>query len=273
MTWTSDSVEVGSIRLHYHRTGGDRPALVLLHGITDNGLCWTRLARALEAEYDVVMPDCRGHGLSDAPARGYSVEALAADVVGLSQGLGLTRPVLLGHSMGADTATFVAAHYPDQVRAILLEDPPWRDERMRLSAHDRAMMAAEWRASIHARREMSEAELTELCQAENPTWDEAEVEPWAESKRQVSPHVAEYVTAARPAWRDLVGQLQCPGLLITGDPHRGSIVTPNVASAVQAAWPLCRGAPLAQAGHSIRRDQFEAYLRVVTEFLAEVSGS
>lgn len=271
MTWTSDSVEVDHLRLHYHRTGGDKPALVLLHGITDNGLCWTRVARALEGEYDVVMPDCRGHGLSDAPERGYSVEALAADVIGLTKALGLERPLLLGHSMGADTAAFVAAHYPDQVRAVLLEDPPWRDERMRLSAHDRAMMAAEWRASIHARHEMTDEELVDLCRTENPGWDEAEVEPWTMSKRQVSPHVAEHVTAPRPAWRDMVGQIRCPGLLITGDPRRDSIVTREVAASVQAAWPQCRVAPIPNAGHSIRRDQFESYMQVITEFLRGVA--
>lgn len=272
MTWTSEAVRVDSLRLHYHRTGGDKPPVVLLHGITDNGLCWTRVARALEGEYGIVMPDCRGHGLSDAPAKGYSPETLAGDVLGLLQGLGLTRPVLLGHSMGADTAAFVASRHPDRVRAVLLEDPPWRDERMRLSAHDRAIMAAEWRASIHERHEMTDAELAELCRVENPGWDEAEVGPWARSKRQVSPHVAEYVTAPRPAWPDIVGQIRCRGLLITGDPHRGSIVTPDVAAAVQAAWPLCQVAPIAQAGHSIRRDQFEAYLRVVREFLRAVAG-
>ena len=272
MTWTSDTVEGEHLRLHYHRTGGDKPALVLLHGITDNGLCWTRVAEALGREYDVVMLDSRGHGLSDAPARGYSVEMLAADVVGLIEALGLRQPLLLGHSMGADTAAFVASRYPDQVRAVLLEDPPWRDERLRLSAHDRALMAAEWRASIHERREMTEAELAELCRTENPGWDEAEVEPWAASKRQVSPHVAEYVTAPRPGWREVVAQVRCPGLLLTGDPHRGSIVTPDVAAAVQAAWPLCRVAAIPNAGHSIRRDQFEAYLRAVSEFLRAVGG-
>lgn len=270
MTWLSDTVEVDHLRLHYHRTGGDKPAIVLLHGITDNGLCWTRTARALGGEYDVIMPDCRGHGLSDAPERGYSVEALAADVVGLSKALGLEQPMLLGHSMGADTAAFVAGHYPDEVGAILLEDPPWRDDRMRLSAHDRAMMAAEWRATIHARHEMSDEELVDLCRTENPGWDEVEVEPWATAKRQVSPHVVEYVTAPRPAWRDIVGQIRRPGLLITGDPRRGSIVTPDVAATVQVAWMACRVAPIPNAGHSIRRDQFETYLQVVTAFLKEV---
>lgn len=47
-TWQSEFVHTNGIRIHYTRTGGDKPALVLLHGITDNGLCWSRTALHLE---------------------------------------------------------------------------------------------------------------------------------------------------------------------------------------------------------------------------------
>src|SRR5262245_60062606 len=73
--WSSQDVTANGITIHYYRTGnGDKPALVLSHGASDSGLCWTRLTRALEADYDVIMPDARGHGLSDAPATGYANE-------------------------------------------------------------------------------------------------------------------------------------------------------------------------------------------------------
>lgn len=57
--WLSGDVIANGIRIHYYRTGGDKPPLVLSHGATDNGLCWVRLTRALESEYDVIMPDAR----------------------------------------------------------------------------------------------------------------------------------------------------------------------------------------------------------------------
>ena len=60
-SWTSNTVDANGITLHYWRTGGDKPPLVLCHGITDNGLCWTRAARALEARFDVIMLDAHGH--------------------------------------------------------------------------------------------------------------------------------------------------------------------------------------------------------------------
>jgi N-formylmaleamate deformylase len=46
--WPSGNVIANGIRIHYHRTGGDKPPVVLSHGSTDNGLYWTRVAQALE---------------------------------------------------------------------------------------------------------------------------------------------------------------------------------------------------------------------------------
>src|SRR5688572_12373589 len=123
-TWRSDFVEANGIRLHYTRTGGDGPPLVLAHGVTDNGLCWTPVAEALAPEYDVIMADARGHGRSDAPEHGYTPADQAADLAGLIAALGLGRPILLGHSMGAITTLVLAGTYPQLPRAILLEDPP-----------------------------------------------------------------------------------------------------------------------------------------------------
>ncbi|MEZ4558556.1 MAG: hypothetical protein R2854_19355 [Caldilineaceae bacterium] len=57
-SWTSDTVDANGT-LHYWRTGGDKPTLVLCHGITDNGLCWTRRGAVLEGRFDVIMLDAR----------------------------------------------------------------------------------------------------------------------------------------------------------------------------------------------------------------------
>ena len=101
--WSSGDVIANGIKIHYVRTGGTKLPLVLAHGFSDNGLCWTRVAQVLEKDYDVIMADARGHGLSDAPESGYSAEDHAADLAGLIQALHLDKPALMGHSMGAAT--------------------------------------------------------------------------------------------------------------------------------------------------------------------------
>src|SRR5437879_1516408 len=114
--WFSGDVKTNGLRMHYYRTGGEKPPLVLAHGATDSGLCWSRFARALESEYDVILPDARGHGLSDAPESGYTSSEHAADLAGIIDALGLQQPAVGGHSMGAGAVLCLIADYPDLAR-------------------------------------------------------------------------------------------------------------------------------------------------------------
>jgi pimeloyl-ACP methyl ester carboxylesterase len=69
--WQTGYVETNGLRLHYTRTGGTKPPIVMAHGVTDAGPCRASVAEALAAEYDAIMVDARGHGRSDAPERGF----------------------------------------------------------------------------------------------------------------------------------------------------------------------------------------------------------
>src|SRR5579872_207720 len=93
--WFDGTVVANGIRQHYYRTGGDHRSLVLLQGFTDNGLSWSRVARALERDYDVIMVDARGHGLSGGPEAGYSQGLLTEDVIELMRELTIERPVVM----------------------------------------------------------------------------------------------------------------------------------------------------------------------------------
>ena len=106
--WYEGDVIANGVRLHYHRTGGDKPALVMAHGVADMGIAYSRVARALEGDYDVIMYDRRGHGLSAKPETGYTWQVHAADLVALIAALGLERPRVIGHSGGAAAAMRVA---------------------------------------------------------------------------------------------------------------------------------------------------------------------
>ena len=79
-------------------------------------------AAALEADYDLIMVDVRGHGQSDAPETGYTLAQMAGDLRGVIAGLGLRRPAVMGHSMGGGTTLALAGLYPDVPGAIILED-------------------------------------------------------------------------------------------------------------------------------------------------------
>lgn len=263
--WASDDVMANGIRIHYHRTGGELPPLVLAHGITDDGLCWTRLARELAGEYDVIMVDARGHGESEAPEDGYTWGTLAEDLAAFIRALGLRGVRLMGHSMGAQTAAAVAADRGDLVSRVVLEDPPWRDgvptQRQVL---DRA---AEYRRGIEARRALSRDELISSCRTASPGWDLAEVLPWADAKLRVDPRVAGIVSSPIPPWRELARRIEAPCLLLTADCDLGAIVARETADEAERLLPRGRVVCIANAGHCIHRDRFDDALAVVREFL------
>lgn len=282
-------VHANGIRLHYTRTGGDHPPLVLAHGVTDDGLCWTPVAHALQEEYDVIMVDARGHGRSDAPETGYDPATMAADLRDLITRLELHKPAILGHSMGAATTLVLAGSYPDVPGAILLEDPPgwWAAADPVLGAADQA---AGTRASavIHGRNPDDErmigmqAWLADLKRktrdqliaeqrAATPGWSVAEIEPWADSKLRVSPNVLRVLDPATPRsvdWPSVLRRITCPALLITADPARGAVLNEAGAAALRTLVPQLEIAHIERAGHNIRREQFERFMEVARAFLA-----
>lgn len=101
-----------------------------------NGTCWTPLVRTLEKDYDVVMPDARGHVNSSAPDHGYCYNNLATDVIGLIDTLSLASPVLLSHSMGGMTAAVVASRNPKRLRGLVLADPTFLIPERQRQVHE-----------------------------------------------------------------------------------------------------------------------------------------
>src|SRR5215211_2564853 len=90
--------------------------IVLLHGFSDSGECWYPLVPHLAGRGSMALPDARGHGHSGVPDEPVDMEALAGDAAAVVRSLG--RPaILIGHSMGADTAAYLAARQPDLVVA------------------------------------------------------------------------------------------------------------------------------------------------------------
>jgi N-formylmaleamate deformylase len=271
--WQSGELDSNGVHLHYNRTGGAKPPLVLAHGFSDDGLCWTPVARALEHEYDVIMVDARGHGLSQAPEEGYGNAEQVADLAGAIAALGLQRPIVLGHSMGAATALLLAGTYPDLPGAILLEDPPARW----MPAASAALQPQEqWRAQqrerLTALQQQTRPELIAMQRAATPSWSEDELGPWADAKLRFNLNALNRGDLAPSEWQATLRQITCPALLITADPARGAIVTAAAAEALQGLIPQLHVAQVDDAGHSIRRDQFDRYMQVVRGFLSELGS-
>jgi pimeloyl-ACP methyl ester carboxylesterase len=123
--WSDGYVYANGIRIHYYRAvpAPGKPVIVMVHGVTDNGLCWTTLTWKLQDSYDIYMVDTRGHGLTDPFTPADDSNTLVKDVVEFVGAMKFEKPILMGHSMGAATVMRLGADYPDLAKAIVMLDP------------------------------------------------------------------------------------------------------------------------------------------------------
>ncbi len=273
MDYISGDVIAKGVNLHFYRTGGGKPPMVLLHGVTDDGLCWTPIADVLAAKYDVIMVDLRGHGKSEAPDDGYTLTVMAGEVAALIKELKLEKPIIIGHSMGAITAITLAGLFPDVARAIVLEDPPpfWMVKKTDKGESPTPNPLALW---IESNKRKTKEDLFGEVHAGNPGWAEAEMEPWVNSKLRYSPKIVKMVSMDDLPSMDfetLVKSISCPALMLTADTVKGAIVGEKDAAVLKQGVTQLEVVHIDGAGHNIRRDQFEKYMEVVQAFLTKIA--
>jgi len=269
---SSEFVVSNGVNIHYYRTGGTKPPLVLAHGITDDGLCWTRVAEALSPDYDVIMVDARGHGKSDAPADGYTLRNLGAELAGVIQALKLKKPILMGHSMGAITSLVLAGLFPDLPRAILLEDPPpfWMASESDTQNNEVVNGLTGW---IYSNKRKTRDDLLTECRANSPTWSDVELGPWVNSKHRYSLNITALIHPEDMIsinFPNLFQQMTCAALFSSADAAKGAAAGEIEIAKIKEMLPQLLVVHVADAGHNIRREQFARYMDIVQKFLADL---
>ncbi len=122
------SIKTNNITLHVVQAGPESgPLVILLHGFPDFWYGWRNQIDFLaDAGYRVWVPDQRGYNQSDKP-RGiaaYSLDELAADVIGLIDAAGRDRAILIGHDWGAAVAWWTANKYPERLERLVILNVP-----------------------------------------------------------------------------------------------------------------------------------------------------
>ncbi len=121
-------VETNGIHLNVVQSGPeDGPLVILLHGFPEFSYSWRKqIPHLASAGYRVWAPDQRGYNLSDKPngIAAYTLDELAADVVGLIDAAKQKQAILIGHDWGAGVAWWVATKYPDRLSKMVVMNVP-----------------------------------------------------------------------------------------------------------------------------------------------------
>ena len=251
---------------------GTRPTVILVHGGPggfDHAYFKPDFAR-LTPHAQVVYLDLRGHGRSTwGDAAAWSFEACADDIRAFCDALGITRPVVLGHSMGAPIVLLYAARHPGHAGALIVQSG--------FARWDHARLVDGFRRAAGD----TVAEMAARGYAGEPTTDDEDARVFAAFGRHVPDDEQRSRTPRNAALNgygmglirkldilDQLARVDVPTLVCAGelDP-----VTPVGASEeIVAALPegLGRLEVIPGAGHFTWLDAPDRYWPTIIEFLA-----
>lgn len=288
--WSDGFAYVNGVRIHYYRAtpAPEKPVMVMVHGVTDNGLCWTTLAWKLQDQYDIYMLDTRGHGLSDPFTNSDDGETLIKDVVGFVKAMKFENPILVGHSMGAATVMRVGAAYPNLAQKIIMLDPFISRPRgnrsggthqappLNKSKYDSPSELTPKELSINMfgdpetlvkQNNYTFEDLVEKGINDNPKWDIVDIKYWALSKKQY--HGA-YSQEARGAMSgtmrigNALSTISVPALVLKAD------TSPENRKSNEDAVKDLENVQLIHvdgAAHNLHHDDLERTYKEITDFL------
>jgi pimeloyl-ACP methyl ester carboxylesterase len=268
----SARVASGDVEIFYRRLGArGRAPLLIVHGLSYFSWDWLPVAQALGTDHDVVAMDMRGFGDSSwSPAKDYSVPTMAADLVHVLDHLGWKRAVLVGHSMGGRSTTYVAAKHPGRVAGLALidftpENAPAGGKRVtqivgntpdRFTSIDEAMQYFQ-----QANRQRFEAYLKPV-----PGGFAVKRDGFFRDQFRRVLETGERPKLGVEMW-PLLAEVRCPILSMRGG--RSDMYAPETMAKMRAANPRVSVVEV-DAGHNIAGDNPDGFLAALRPFLASL---
>jgi non-heme chloroperoxidase len=101
---------------------GERKVIVLLAGMGATAHAFDEFAPKLAKTHRVFGVTRRGFGSSSVPASGYGADRLGDDVLAVMDALKLTKPILVGHSLGGEELSSIGSRQPERVSGLVYLD-------------------------------------------------------------------------------------------------------------------------------------------------------
>jgi len=266
---------MSTLDLHYRSYGDPQlngTPLVLLHGLLGSASNWHSVARRLSVGWHVLVPDLRNHGRSPhSDEIGYP--AMASDLARLLNRLGWRQVTLVGHSMGAKVAMWLALQEPGRVERVVAVDMaparyPNRFQRIFSALEslplDRIANRAE--ADEHLAGSVDTPSVRQFLlqnlTLENGTWS------WRVNVAALRHGIADLLDFPEPpSGRQFIG----PSLFLYGG--SSDYLKPEHEVAIRRFFPYARTRNVPGAGHWVYADQPEAFLQALGSFLAGAGRS
>jgi pimeloyl-ACP methyl ester carboxylesterase len=280
MDLKESTFDTGELRLHVMEGPASGPPLVMLHGAT--GTCgeWLAFFPRLAEHWHVYALDLRGHGLSGRPEtlEGYHIRHNIQDTVTFLRERVREPAVLLGHSYGALISMLTPRYAPEQLRGIVLEDPPLLLRREN-NENRPALDYFSWVYQIR-QKAASVDEILALLSAQNLQAPADVLRPWAQSLAWLDPNFPLAITTGntRETVRDIdfeahIRAIACPVLIMQADVTKGAALLEQDLDFFMASASGNHSVNVSRfpgSGHGIHIEQPAAFLQAFETFAASL---
>ncbi len=248
---------INGVDLYYEDVGIGDP-IIFQHGYTASHDGWAGVVERMSGQYRCIVMDCRGAGDSAHPAEGYTIEQLAADVVGMANYHGIDRFHYAGQSMGGLIGFELGLSHADRLLSLALSAPAPADG-IDLPQSARETMRQRW--ADQDRDLLIRTTLAGIPRAS------AHGDVPAQVDRQLSVSVGHY----DGCWEAMVnyhkggrlGEIQTPTLMLAG--AADSLLTANLLDFARLGNATLH--VFSRVGHGVPREVPSAYARVLSDFL------
>ena len=270
--FTDHTIDTGEVEIAYSTGPDNGSTLLLLRGLTDRRDAFPTVIDTLDVMHRVVAIDQRGHGYSGRTPGHYSNDDHARDIRYILENVCQSPTVVWGHSMGGANAIAMAADPPEQLKALILEDPAIFG-RARSTRAGGAPVNSPFGASLELIEAGISAEEMASRIAESEPGMPDYYAPWkAERLAQIDPEILRDVVAGRRRGvqdpKESLAKIDCPVLLMQADPDKGGILQDEFLAEITPKtgdWTVVK---VVGAGHVINRNHPELALPIVMPWLA-----
>jgi len=263
---------LGEVSLNYVEGPNAGPAVLLLHGTIARWQAWTPVLPRLVTGAHVFALDDRGYGKSGrSPDGRYGYLDFARDAEAFIREVIAEPAVVVGHSRGAMVALAVAAHAPDVVRGVVLQEPTLREPEAvgappTVPGPSRARDLLEAGGPVEA--------LADELLALDPLQPREEALSRAENMLHMDVRALDAFRsgAMREGYDEwsLMRQLKCPAAFILGDSEAGSIVGETLLARAQQSIPDPRVLVVPGARHRVHLSNPEEFVDACLSFIASL---
>jgi pimeloyl-ACP methyl ester carboxylesterase len=252
-----------------------KPVILCLHGRWGRAETWADFIEHYGDQFRVIAPDQRGHGLSSKPTHArYTPKEMADDIIQLLDVLHINSAIVVGHSMGGAVAGYLAALYPQYVKAVAIldksaagpaQESPLPTDISRLedpATKDWPMPFPTLHSTIKFIRCASASEL-EYQYMMNSLTETVDGYQMMFSPQAMAINVATYTD-----WFSLLPEIKCRTLLIRSGSHEA--IPDNEFAKMQSLLSHCIAFEMTEPDHNVHLAGKAEFYRYFDEFLKDV---